>query len=771
MLDILRRIIQEVNAAQNLGQALAIIVKRVKQEMAVEVCSVYLADPDTEHYVLMASDGLNPAAIGVVRLAPGEGIISVVAETAEPLNLDSATGHPRYRFIAETGEEHYHAFLGVPIIHHRRVLGVLVVRQFARRRFGEDEVAFLVTVAAQLSGAIAHAQASGGIDGLNGSNAHDARPILGLPGAPGVAIGTAMVVYPAADLDAVPDRKITNIDAEVTAFMAAVEAVQADIQTLSERLSPMLQAEDRALFDAYRLMLGSDSLVDNTVQRIHAGSWASGALRETVNEHARIFDEMDDPYIRERAEDIRDLGRRILVCLQSGKRSQPPYPPRTILVGEEITATLLAEVPHERLVGVISARGSSSSHVAILARALGIPAVVGADDLPVARMDGQEMIVDGHLGRVYIKPTAGLRVEYARLEREEAEIAAGLAELRDLPAVTLDGVHVPLYANTGLLSDVTSSLNSGAEGIGLYRTEIPFMIRQRFPSEEEQSRVYRQVLEAYAPRPVTLRTLDVGGDKDLPYFPITEDNPFLGWRGIRITLDHPEIFIVQLRAMLRASSGLNNLHVLLPMVSGVTEIDEAQRLLDRAYRELVEAGETIVRPRVGAMVEVPSAVYQTEALARRVDFLSVGTNDLTQYLLAVDRNNARVANLYDSLHPAVLRALMQVIEGAHRQGKPVSVCGEMAGDPAAALLLLGMGIDSLSMSAASLPRIKWAVRNISRAHAREMLEDVLTLEDPVSIRACLNARLEKAGLGSLIRGGAPSAKHVLPCQAKVAGGG
>ncbi len=770
MLDILRRIIQEVNAAQNLGQALAIIVKRVKQEMAVEVCSVYLADPDTEHYVLMASDGLNQAAIGVVRLAPGEGIISVVVETAEPLNLDTATSHPRYRFIAETGEEHYHAFLGVPIIHHRRVLGVLVVRQFARRRFREDEVAFLVTVAAQLSGAIAHAQASGGIDGLNSNAAHELRPIDGLPGAPGVAIGTAMVVYPAADLDAVPDRKITNIDAEVAAFMAAVEAVRADIQALSERLSPLLQAEDRALFDAYRLMLGSDSLVDNTVQRIRAGSWASGALRETVNEHARIFDEMDDPYIRERAEDIRDLGRRILVCLQSGKRSQPPYPLRTILVGEEITATLLAEVPHERLVGVISARGSSSSHVAILARAMGIPAVVGANDLPVARMDGQEMIVDGHMGRVYVKPTASLRVEYARLEREEAEIAAGLAELRDLPAVTLDGIHVPLYANTGLLSDVASSLNSGAEGIGLYRTEIPFMIRQRFPSEEEQTRVYRQVLEAYAPRPVTLRTLDVGGDKDLPYFPITEDNPFLGWRGIRITLDHPEIFIVQLRAMLRASSGLNNLHVLLPMISGVTEIDEAQRLLDRAYRELVEAGETIVRPRVGAMVEVPSAVYQTEALARRVDFLSVGTNDLTQYLLAVDRNNARVANLYDSLHPAVLRALMQVVDGAHRQGKPVSVCGEMAGDPAAALLLLGMGIDSLSMSAASLPRIKWVIRNISRAQAREMLESALTLEDPASIRACLNAHLEEAGLGGLVRGGAPSAKHVLLGKAKVAGG-
>ena len=761
MLDILRRIIQEVNAAQDLEQALSIIVKRVKQSMAVEVCSVYLADSNTQHYVLMASDGLNPESIGRVRLAPGEGIISVVAETAEPLNLDNATDHPRYRFIAETGEERYHAFLGVPIIHHRKVLGILVVRQHAQRCFEENEVAFLVTVAAQLSGAIAHAEVIGGIRGLQ-DNSHDGRPLEGLPGAPGVAIGTAMVVYPPADLDAIPDRKITNIDAEIDTFMAAVKSVQDDMAALGQRLSHKLSTEDRALFDAYRLMLGSGTLINNTLDRIRTGSWASGALRETVNEHARIFDEMDDPYIRERAEDLRDLGRRILVCLQSGKRNTPPYPDNTILVGEEITATMLAEVPSEKLMGVISARGSSSSHVAILARALGIPAVVGANDLPVARMDGRELIIDGYQGRVYVQPSPTLRTEYSRLLHEEKQLTAGLAELRDLPAITQDGLRIPLYANTGLLSDVASSLNSGAEGIGLYRTEVPFMIRQRFPSEEEQRRVYRQVLEAYAPRPVTLRTLDIGGDKELPYFPISEDNPFLGWRGIRITLDHPEIFLTQLRAMLRASTGLGNLHILLPMISSVTEVDEAITLLNRAYYELREVGEAIERPRIGAMVEVPSAVYQAEALAKRVDFLSVGTNDLTQYLLAVDRNNAHVANLYDSLHPAVLHALVQITQGARRQNTPVSVCGEMAGDPAAALLLMGMGIDSLSMSAASLPRVKWVIRNFTLTQAQDMLAQVLAMEDASAIRACLNTTLENAGLGNMIRGGSISGKHILP---------
>lgn len=756
MLDILRRIVQEVAGARDLEQALAIIVKRIKQAMTVDVCSVYLADYSERRHVLMATDGLNPAAVGRVFLAMGEGVVSVVADSAEPLNLDNAPDHPRYRFVAETGEEYYHGFLGVPIIHHRKVLGVLVVRQRERRKFAEDEVAFLVTMAAQLAGAIAHAEASGGIGYPNGhgGTTPDDGIIDGLAGAPGVGIGVGLVVYPPADLNAVPDRKITNIDAEIIALKTAVAAVQAEIQMLGERLSTHISAEEQALFDAYALMLSSESLVEKVIARIRAGNWASGALRETINEHARVFEDMNEPYLRERADDIRDLGRRILVCLQSsGRRKPPPYPPRTVLVGEEITATMLAEVPRERLVGMVSASGSRSSHVAILARAMGVPAVVGAGDLPVGRMEGRTLIVDGYRGRVYSNPSETVRNEYARLASEEARLLAGLQGLRDLPAETPDGARLPLYANSGLIADVSQSLANGAEGIGLYRTEFPFMIRDRFPGEEEQRRVYRQVLEAFAPRPVVLRTLDVGGDKPLSYFPIREDNPFLGWRGIRITLDHPEIFLVQLRAMLRASAGLDNLRLLLPMVSQIGEVDEARHLIERAYRELREQGEDIVMPAVGVMVEVPSAVYQAREIARRIDFLSIGSNDLTQYLLAVDRNNARVAALYDALHPAVLCAIMQVVEAGHAQGRPVGVCGEMAGDPAAALALLGMGIDHLSMSVASLPRIKWMIRTFPRARARDLLDEVLRRDSAEAVRLHLEHALMQAGLGSLVRGG------------------
>lgn len=756
MLEVLRRIVQEVASARDLDQALAIIVKRIKQAMAADVCSVYLADYVQHRHVLMATDGLNPAAVGRVSLAMGEGVVSVVAESAEPLNLDEAPDHPRYRFVAETGEEYYHGFLGVPIIHHRKLLGVLVVRQRERRKFAEDEVAFLVTMAAQLAGAIAHAEVSGGITRFGD---HDDMPkddgiIDGLAGAPGVGIGVGMVVYPPADLNAVPDRKVADVDAEIIALKTAVAAVQAEIQNLGERLSTHISVEEQALFDAYTLMLSSESLVEKMVTRIREGNWASGALRETINEHARVFEDMNEPYLRERAEDIRDLGRRILVRLQStGRRKPPPYPLRTILVGEEITATMLAEVPRERLVGVVSASGSRSSHVAILARAMGVPAVVGAGDLPVGRMEGRTLVVDGYRGRVYANPSDTVRNEYTRLATEEAQLMAGLQGLRDLPAETPDGTRVPLYVNSGLIADVSQSLANGAEGIGLYRTEFPFMIRDRFPGEEEQRRIYRQVLEAFAPRPVVLRTLDVGGDKPLSYFPINEDNPFLGWRGIRITLDHPDIFLVQLRAMLRASAGLNNLRLLLPMISQVSEVDEAKRLIARAYHELLEKGEDIAEPLIGVMVEVPSAVYQAREIAQRVDFLSIGTNDLTQYLLAVDRNNARVAALYDALHPAVLRAISQVVAAGHDCGKRVGVCGEMAGDPVAALVLLGMGIDNLSMSVASLPRIKWLIRTFLQQGARDLLAEVMACENAEDVRRHLEHALTQAGLGTLVRGG------------------
>jgi len=753
LLETLRRIVQEVNAAKNLEQALNLIVTRVKQVMDTQVCSVYLSDISSSQNVLMASDGLDTSNLNQVRFPFEEGLIGQVYSRAEPLNLKNAQESEHYKFIPGTGEEAYHGFLGVPIVHHRNVLGVLTVQQKDKRSFKEDELTLLVTIAAQLAGAIAHADAVGEIDGLHGDTRGSDKPFKALSGASGVCIGTSVVIYPPADLDAVPTRKTNNIEGEINAFLAAVDATKDELRKLKDKIA-ILSSEDQALFDAYLLMLESNTLINKTQSLIAQGLWASTALRDTVVEHANLFSSMEDDYLSERAQDIRDLGRRILMHLQSGTRGSQVYHEKTVLVSDELTPTALMEVPEGKLAGVVSSSGSSSSHVAILARALGVPAVMGAKDLPTNRVDGKTLVVDGYQGNVYVDPSDLIISEYKKIIEEENELSENLYNLRDLPAETSDGVRIPLYVNSGLLSDLTASRDSGAEGIGLYRTEFPFMIRDRFPGEDEQTRIYKQILQSFSPRPVTLRTLDIGGDKTLSYFPIKEDNPFLGWRGIRISLDHPDIFITQLKAMLRASEDLDNLHILLPMITSVSEINDSLSLIQKARNELLESGyENIGNPRIGAMIEVPSAVYQTDVIAKRVDFISIGTNDLVQYILAVDRNNPNVAELYDCLHPAVIQAVKHVVRQAERNNVPVSVCGEMAGDPAAALLLLGMGLETLSMSVVALPKIKWVIRNFSYEKAQQIVHEVEKFEEASHVRSYLNKELDKVGLGGLIRPG------------------
>ncbi len=752
MLESLRRIVQEVNNAPDLEQALTIIVRRVKQAVSADVCSVYLNDFDNRRHVLQATDGLRPEAVGRVRMELGRGLVGLVSERAEPINIDDAATHPRYLCMTDTGEQRFHAFLGAPIIQNRKVLGVLVLREREIRLFDEDEVTFVVTLASQLAGAITFARTSGELARLQGEGIPQ-RFLPGLAASSGIGIGTAVVVYPPADLDAVPDRRPENTGSEEESFRSAVENVAEDLDRFAVRTKEHLSAEELALFDAWRLMLESDSLIDGTLHRIQAGNWAPGALRETIAEHARVFENMDDAYLRERASDVRDLGRCILMHMQNLTNAPIQYPKNTILVGESLNAMQIADVPRERFAGIVSTTGSGSSHVAILARGMGVPAAMGVSDLPVSRVEGREMVVDGYRGRVYVSPGPAVRSEYQRLAEDDRALTNELQALRQLPAETTDGYVLPLFLNTGLVSETRPLGIEESAGVGLYRTELPFIVRDSFPGEMAQMSNYRRVLELFAPRPVTIRTLDIGGDKPLPYFPINEANPFLGWRGVRITLDHPEIFLTQVRAILRAAIGLDNLQLLLPMISTVSEVDEALLLLQRAHDELLEEGYQVRMPPVGVMVEVPAAVYQAEALARRVDFLSVGTNDLTQYLLAVDRNNPHVAKLYDEFHPAVLRALVQIQAGARVHGKEVSICGEMAGDPLAVPLLLGMGVHSLSMGAGSLLRVKRVIRSMSRARAREVLRVALQCEDAAAVRRLLLDALEGVGLGGLVRPG------------------
>ena len=431
MLEILYRIVQEVNAARDLRQALNIIVDRVAAATASDVCSVYLVTEDHATLTLMATRGLNPDAAGHVRLQLHEGLVGLVAEREEPINLGDPELHPRFRYVPETGEERFHAFLGVPVIHYRQLLGVLVVQRQERRRFDDDEVAFMVTMAAQLSGVIAYAQAVGSIDALHtGGRAKRIRPLTGVPGATGVAIGTGRVIHTATDFAAVLDRAPENVEFEEEAFLSAVRAVRKEFSELGERLSGKVPADEQMLFEVYVHILDGNTLVEEIRQRIRSGQSAVGAVRDAIAEQVRLFDEMEDPYLRERASDIRDIGRRLLMRLSAGTEDTRSIPEQTILVGHEISATQLAEIPRHKLAGVVAATGSVNSHVAILARALGIPAVMGVIDLKADRLEGCELIVDGYTGRVYAQPSRAVRREYRRLMREDAQISERLKSLQ-----------------------------------------------------------------------------------------------------------------------------------------------------------------------------------------------------------------------------------------------------------------------------------------------------------------------------------------------------
>jgi len=752
MLNTLRQIVQAFAQEADFAASVRLLAHQVRAALDTEVCSIYLLNDVRDGYRLAATEGLNTTQIGEVILAHDQGLVGLVGRRAEPLNLDAAQDHPNFFLVPEIGEEPFNAFLGVPIIHQGRVLGVLVVQERDTRRFDEGEEAFMVTLSAQLAAVVAHAQAVGDITQLGGERETSVEGYFrGLPGSPGIGIGTSVVLHPIANLESVPERSARDITVELTLLDRAVEAVRNDIRGITESFKTSLPQEELALFDAYLHMLDDNALAGDIRERVRLGQWAQGALKQAIREHVARFELMDDPYLKERGSDVKDLGVRVLGYLQRIREKKTQFPRDTILVGEEVTPSMLTSIPAERLRGVVSVRGSGSSHVSILARAMGIPAVMGAVDLPGYDLEGVPLIVDGHYGEVYTHPSK------ERLEDNRARIAEQklfeeeLDALKDLPCITPDGWRVQLWVNIGLSGDITRSLDRGAEGIGLFRTEVPFMSKDRFPTEVEQRAIYREHMEAFEPRPVTMRSLDIGGDKALSYFPITEENPFLGWRGIRVTLDHPEIFLIQVRAMLKANAGLlGELRIMLPMISSLTELQAAQQLVAQAYAEVIEEGVQVKRPQVGVLIEVPAAVYQARLLAKAADFIAVGSNDLTQYMLAVDRNNPRVAALYEEVHPAVISALREVARATHAEEKPLGICGELAGTPVGAVLLMAMGYHVLSMNATHLPKVKWVIRNIRRSDARRILARVLKMDTAEEVSRYVNQQLVDAGLDRVV---------------------
>lgn len=757
MLRVLQRIVEAVTQAPDFEVALVTMVTQVKQALETDCCTVYLADHEQRRFSLAATDGLLVRENTAIRVPFGEGVISLAAQREEPLNIANVNQHPAFKRLDELDEEPYQAMLAAPVIHRRRVLGVLTVQQVAARAFSRDEEAFVVTLAAQLAVVIAHAEAKG----LLRTDAHSPwlQSIRGLPGAPGVAIGHAFVVQPIARLEDVTPKRTDKPAHEIRRFRHAVALTRQELNDISERLQGHVADDTLAIFDVYHGMLDAASLGNAVESTIRNDGWrAQTALKYVVEQFISQFEQVEDEYIRERASDVRDLGQRVLFYLQKRERRHRQIPEKCILVAEEVTAAMLGELPADDIVAIVSLRGSGNSHAAILARSMGIPAVLGVDDIAAQDFIDQQLIVDGYTGDIYLNPPAQVQAEYEQLAAEEDELRELVMQARDLPVETQDGVPLNLQLNVGLNTDRDLLRELNVKGVGLYRTEIPFMMRERLPTEDEQVELYTQVLDQFAGSPVVMRTLDVGGDKPLPYLPVKEDNPFLGWRGIRLTLDHPEIFLVQIRAMLRASLGRNNLRILLPMITSAAEVDEASRLVKQAYFEVAEelncaTDERLYQPQLGVMIEVPAMIYQLAAVANKVDFFSIGTNDLTQYLLAVDRNNQRVASLYDAYHPAVLQALQDIVRQCDELQKPVSVCGELAGEPGGALLLAAMGYRTLSMNSYNIDRVRWILRNVRMSTLHVMLAQALRARTPEQVRKMINLKLESLGLGGFVRAG------------------
>ena len=552
----------------------------------------------------------------------------------------------------------------------------------------------------------------------------------GIAASPGIAIGKVYLFKKETlDIDSKPIEEGKIYD-EIKRFEEAKDKTRKQLEAIQKSISETLSKEEFEIFTAHMMMVNDPTLSYSVERYITVNKLnAEAALDKSINEIWEMFQSMDDDYIKDRAIDIRDVGTKMLYNLAGREMaSLAKLDDEVIVVSTDLTPSDTAQMDTEKVLGFVTDLGGKTSHTAIIARSLEIPAVIGLRDATTLLRGGEMAIVDGNKGIVIFNPTID-QIEHFNLLKKNYQVGKKeLQELRTLPAMTLDGRKVEMAANIGMTRDVKSALKNGAEGIGLFRTEFLFMDRATFPSEDDQFNAYRLVVEQMEGRPVIIRTLDIGGDKNIGYmdFP-KETNPYLGWRAIRMCLDRPEILKNQLRAILRASH-YGNLRVMYPMIISIEEIRKANQILNEAKNELSKNGTPFDNNiQVGIMVETPAAALNAESLIEAVDFVSIGTNDLTQYTLAVDRGNEAIAHLYQPMHPAVLKLIKIVIEASHNAGKWVGMCGEMAGDASAAIVLLGMGLDEFSMSAGSIPNIKKIIRGISYKKAKCVADCVLSM--------------------------------------------
>jgi len=741
---LLRRL-REIMAEQTTAQTrLDKLVTVIAANMVAEVCSIYLRRAG-KALELFATEGLNPSAVHRTRMKAGEGLVGLVAETAEAVNLSDAPSHPHFSYRPETGEDPYHSFLGVPIVRGGQVFGVLTVQNRAARQYAEEEVEALQTVAMVLAEVVAQ-NLLFDVKELDEPELRTDRPrkFSGEGLCEGVAVGQVFLHAPRVKVE----RMIAdNPQEELVRLEEAIGSLRDSVDLMLDSSELDLTGESREVIEAYRQFAHDQGWRQRMRDAVRTGLTAEAAVEKVQDEMRLRVGRLGDAVLRERLHDLDDLARRLLRHLSGdGHPSLQEMPRDAVLVARGMGPAELLDYRRDRLLALVLEDAATTSHVAIVARAMGLPLVGSAEGVTDAARSGDPIVVDGESGEVHLRPAEEIIAAFKVKRTLRADRVAQFASIRELPAVTKDGVHIKLMMNAGLLLDMPHLEESGADGIGLFRTELQFMIGETMPRLADQAAFYKKILDAAGDNPVVFRTLDLGGDKVLPYARWErEENPALGWRAIRIALDRPALLRYQARALLTAAAG-KVLRILLPMVSEVSEFNAGRALIDREMERARLLA--IPQPRqvlVGAMLEVPALAFMLPQIMRSADFVSIGSNDLLSLAFAVDRTNPRVARRYDFLNPAALTLIRQIIHSAKEAGGELSLCGEMAGKPLDAMALIGLGLRTLSMSPGNIGPIKTMIRSLRLGEVSQFVDKQCGRTDH-SLRSRLAAFAAERGI-------------------------
>jgi len=734
-----------ITSSHNSDETLARTAKMIAKRINVDACSIYIFDADQAILILKATHGLDPTTIEKVKMLPSEGLVGLVLERSSPVQESKMQDHPRFKAFPQTKEDSFSSFLGVPLIEHRKSFGVLVVHTTEPRTFLPEEVQLLSSIATQISSLVSKALLLKQLDTAtqepSSSQTKDgvSLHLVGQAVAYGVAVGKAVNLRQS-DIEVPEKSSKRSIELEMSDFEAAMEHTISDTLKLIEKVTDRVGTEEASIFHAHLMFLEDNHFQDKIKTKIELGNTASWSIYNTVHEYLKAFEEIKDPYLSEKGADLKDVGYRLLHYL--GHEVLSVTKKTGILVARQLLPGDIARIDTTRIKGIVLSSGGVVSHAAILARSLGIPAVCLEEKDLENINDGAPIAINGDSGFAVTYPGKKILTEFKHLLVKQQNYYDHLEKFRDLPCKTSDGEQINLLANVALGGDEIQLLTYGAEGIGLFRTEIYFLSLDRYPDILEQTKVYSDLLDnVKKDKPVVFRTLDIGADKSAPYMGFQdEDNPFLGCRAIRRQLKEKTVLKEQLTALMMATGKRNNVRILFPMITNVNEIRQAKELLKECRTELESKGHVIAKIEIGMMFEVPGTFLICEKFMPEIDFCSIGSNDLTQYVLAVDRNNPQISKLYDPLHPAVLKLIQLLVTTAEKNKKTIELCGEMASDPDGCLILVGLGIKYLSMNAPLIPVIKKRLSEISLSSAKSLAEKALNASSPEEVRKMISER-------------------------------